>query len=311
MKYSLVFVLIVLISCGDSSQKSTVEKTKQLEISERVNEWNEAHNIKDVGQLSNLYSDKVNYYQTELDKNSVLEKKLSFFKKHPDYKQVILGEIKVESLDEKFVKCSFTKRVTMNGKSTDYPSYLIASPKNATWYISTEGDLVTDQNLLNRSRKSNDIPDQAIKGDYDGDGSYEYMWVESPELNRAGNDCIGGCTSYIRFNDNLIPSISVQMSIDLSLINHGDLNEDGADEIGVLPIWFSSNWKQFKVYSKKNGNWSKVIQFTTFMGNWFEPEYTPLRKHPRNSKQVYIYPANEDPESPNFCESFEKLIELQ
>ncbi len=309
MKYSLVFVLIVLISCGDSSQKSKVENTKQLEISERVNEWNDAHNIKDVGQLSDLYSDKVNYYQTELDKNSVLEKKLSFFKKHPDYKQVILGEIKVESLDEKFVKCSFTKRVTMNGKSTDYTSYLIASPKNATWYISTEGDLVTDQNLLNRSRKSNDIPDQAIKGDYDGDGTFEYMWVQSPKLSQVDMDCVGECTSYIRFNDKFISPIPIENAIDLTLFNHGDLNEDGADEIGVLPEWFTSVWTSFKVFSRKTGNWNKVIQFTTALYNWEEPGYRPLRKHPRNSKQVYIYPANEDPEGS--FDSYEKLIELQ
>ena len=311
MKYLLVFWLVVLVGCGDATLNSTVGETKQLEFTTIVNQWNDAHNTKDVGQLSDLYSENVNFYQTELDKNSVLEKKLSFFKKNPDYVQIILGEIRIDNLDENHVKCNFVKRVIINGKTTDYPSYLVISRTDATCYIQTEGDMVTDQNLVNRSRKSSNIPDGAIKGDYDGDGTYEYMWVESPKLNQDDNDCIGECTSYIRFNDKLISTISVESSIDLTLINHGDLNEDGADEIGVLPTWFSSNWKSFKVYSKKTGNWNEVIQFVTFIPNWFEPGYTPLRKHPRNSKKVYIYPANEDPEDPNFCESYEKLIELK
>ena len=80
--------------------------------------------------------------------------------------------------------------------------------------------MITDQNLLNRSRKSSNVPDEAIRGDYDGDGTFEYMWVQSPKLSQVDMDCVGECTSYIRFNDKFISPIPIENAIERRCNDH-------------------------------------------------------------------------------------------
>jgi len=128
---------------------SEIESCKKIVMS-----WNEAHNTNNMVLISTLFIDEVNFYQTVLPKNVLIQKKVDLLKKYPDFNQQIIGEITTEKLNENEVKCSFTKEVTINRKATDYPSYLILKKSDGNWKISVEGDLVTDKNIANKKQRS-------------------------------------------------------------------------------------------------------------------------------------------------------------
>jgi len=90
-----------------------------------VMNWNEAHKVNRVTLFSSIFANEVNFYHTLISNNEIIKKKIDLLKKFPDYKQSIIGEITTKKLDNDEVKCSFDKEVTINGKVTNYPSYLI------------------------------------------------------------------------------------------------------------------------------------------------------------------------------------------
>jgi hypothetical protein len=86
-----------------------------------------------------------------LDRHICIENKKSLFNKYPDFYQQIYGDILIDSISPTTYRCNFVKRVTVDGKSTDYPSYLILSNNDDQWKIITESDLVTDKNIARRN----------------------------------------------------------------------------------------------------------------------------------------------------------------
>jgi hypothetical protein len=100
--------------------------------------------------FSYLFADEVNFYQTKLSRNTLIQKKTDLLKKYPDFNQQIKGEIITEKLDNDEVKCSFDKEVTINGKVTNYPSYLILKKSGEQWKVSVESDIVTDRNVVKK-----------------------------------------------------------------------------------------------------------------------------------------------------------------
>jgi hypothetical protein len=112
-------------------------------------------------------------------------------------------------------------------------------------------------------------PNDAVAGDFNGDGKLDYMWLKNPQLSPDRSECIGNCISYIMFDDPTIPSIEVFESIGGVLSNHGDLNKNGKDEIGLLPDWFTSCWRNYHVWTFKNGGWIHTVEpFPTHCNQW-------------------------------------------
>lgn len=155
----LIFVGLLLCSflltgCNINSKTSdsdaNIETNNATFFNYLVQDWNKAHSSKDVGVFSNLYDNTVLFYGTQMDKNSCIESKLSFFKKNPDYYQQIYGGIQTNNISDTEVKCNFVKRVTVNQATNDYPSYLTFKKFGNDWKIITEGDLVTDKNLAKK-----------------------------------------------------------------------------------------------------------------------------------------------------------------
>ena len=133
--------------------------------------------------------------------------------------------------------------------------------------ITSFGNNQSDTN----SAKKGILPKDAVEGDFNGDHKIDYMWLETPKLNEEEMDCIGECISYIRFSDATIPSIKVDDCISGSLSNLGDLNENGTDEIGLLPGWFTSCWRAYFVWTLKYRNWIKLVEpFSTHCNQWNE-----------------------------------------
>ena len=273
IKFAIMLISIfLLISCTNNLENKTNEPTNEkADIIQLVTDWNTAHSSKDVGVFSNLYENSILFYGVQQDKNACIENKLSLFKKYPDFYQQIFGSIQTENINENEVKCSFVKRVTVNQATTDYPSYLTFKKFADNWKIVTEGDLVTDKNLAKKLDKKNAIPKDAIKGDFNGDGKLDYMWLQKPKLKDEEMDCEGDCTSFIKFSDPTIPPIEVESCISGYPTNEGDLNKNGTDEIGLLPGWFTSCWKAYYVWTFKNGDWIYAVEpFSTHCNQWDE-----------------------------------------
>lgn len=167
--------------------------------------------------------------------------------------------------------------------------------ENKTYFISKRTDNIIDKVIFDEKTnklfkedevsvtsnssnlKNGKIPKDAVKGDFNGDGKLEYMWLILPKIvNKTGeegmSECAdGNCTAYIKFSDKSIPSIKIDDCIDGEPDNLGDLNKDGADEIGILPGWFQGCWRSYYVWKLKNSKWVYAVQpFTTHCNQWDE-----------------------------------------
>ena len=134
----------------EDKKTTTTTNSEMPSIKKIVINWNDAHNNKDMVVFSYLFADEVNFYQTKLSRNTLIQKKTDLLKKYPDFNQQIKGEIITEKLDNDEVKCSFDKEVTINGKVTNYPSYLILKKSGEQWKVSVESDIVTDRNVVKK-----------------------------------------------------------------------------------------------------------------------------------------------------------------
>lgn len=280
-----IIVILFFFSCENFTSKNSTS-VDEKEIVQLVNDWNVAYNSKNIIQLINFYDSTIFLYGVNTDKNGCIEDKLSFFKKHPDYYQQIFGNIEFQKISDKEIKCTFIKRATINQQTKDYPSYLNFIKKESEWKIKIEGDLVTDKNLA--KKKEINIPKDAVKGDFNGDGLYEYMWLTIPKIDSDGMSCISECTSYINFSDTKLPSIKVESCIGGNPKNLGDLNNDKSDEIGLLPSWFTSCWRDYSVWTLKNNQWTYAVNpFPTHCNQW-EQDVNPIEIDNNNKGHVII-----------------------
>ncbi|MFL5753592.1 MAG: nuclear transport factor 2 family protein [Bacteroidia bacterium] len=235
-----------------------------------VQKWNLAHTTKDTALFSSLLADSVLFYHTLYDKASVLRKKAKLFGKYPDFKQELSG-IRIDSSNARQLTCFFNKKVTIKNETKEYPSYLVLKNTGKAWLIVTEGDEITDRNLAKKSEKSSS--EGKVEGDYNGDGKKEYAWLVAPEFPKSTEDnfgeCTGNCECFIKFSDESIPPLKVDMCIGGVPVNEGDLNEDGADELGLLPDWWTSCWRAYFVYTFRNGEWKNAVpSISTYCAQW-------------------------------------------
>jgi hypothetical protein len=293
-----IFFLSLIAGCNSKSEKATTTVTSDSAIViQLVHDWNKAHLSKDVSIFSNLYGNNVLFYGTQLNKNSCIEKKLSLFKICPDFYQEIYGDIQVENQSDSVIKCSFLKRVTINQKTKDYPSYLVLKKSGKSWKIITEGDLVTDKNLFNKPESKIIVPKDAVEGDYNGDGKLESMWLVPPTVNDNAMDCEGKCFCTIKFSDSAIPIINIDNCIGGTPVNEGDLNSNGSDEIGLHPEWFTSCWGVYYVWTYKNGKWIYAVDPISTHCNQWDQDVKPIEVDRKREGYVIIrYSEFEDGE---------------
>lgn len=131
------------------------------------------------------------------------------------------------------------------------------------------------------------LPKGAVKGDFDGDGAPEYVWLVPPKVVDE-MECEGACTSYLRFSNPQLPPIVKEACIGGEPQNLGDLNGDGSDEIGLLPEWFVGCWMNYFVYTYRAGQWRPLVKpFATHCNQW-EDNVKPIEKDPGRKGFVLI-----------------------
>jgi len=121
---------------------------------------------------------------------------------------------------------------------------------------------------------------RAVKGNFDGDGKPEYVWIVKPEFNKDGMGCVGDCTAQLMCSNPHIKTLTLNNSIGGTLTNLGDLTGDGKDEIGLLPDWFTSCWRSYRTYTLKNGEWIYFTEPFIVHCNQWEANIKPLEKIP-------------------------------
>jgi hypothetical protein len=299
MKNTLIFRMFTLTTTLMAVvSPSFAQRADDLAIRKLTLQWNGAHNTRDMSILSELYGDTVRFYGMELDRNACLLKELEMLQTDKSFEQEISGPITVDPDRDDF-KASFLKHVVSKGKTYDFPSYLLFAQRHGHFVIIAESDAVTDKNIAKKKAPLAKPPKNAVYGDFNGDGVREYMWLELPEISEGGMDCKSGdCTAYIRFSDPNIPSIAVKNCISGKPVNHGDLNGNGTDEVGLLPGWFTSAWRDYYVWTFKGGRWVYAVQpFLTHADQW-EEGIVPIEKdlsHPGHVTIRYSEMGNNGP----------------
>jgi hypothetical protein len=241
----LIYFLASCNGCGNKPIEPTNEPTV-LTPDKLVFVWNEANNNRDTVTLKTLYDTSIHYYQRKFTINECINRKIEYFAKYPDFTQSIEGNIFVDTLPNGFVKISFTKTIFANNEEQQVPAYLILVRSKGVWKIRVESDLKTDKILSSGAQ----IPANAVEGDFNGDGIMDYMWLETID---KSEEC------KIRFSGP-IPPIIISACLGGSPVNEKDLDGDGADEVGILPVGESSCWKGYFVYTFKDNQWTEALE---------------------------------------------------
>ncbi len=142
--------------------------------------------------------------------------------------------------------------------------------------------------LNHETEKMQSFPPDSVKGDFNGDGKQEYMWLAGPEIDSSGMGCKGLCDSWIRFSDPAIPPIKIENCIGGIPVNLGDLNKNGGDEIGLLPDWFTSCWRNYFVWTLKNKAWVYAVPPIETHCNQWEGGVWPIEIDPKIKGNVII-----------------------
>jgi hypothetical protein len=282
-----IYLLVSCSGCGNRKIDPIKNGKTELSLDELIVVWNDANNNKDTGVLRNLYDTLVHFYQYRFTVDECIKNKIEYFDKYPDFVQKIDGKTLVDTLKTGLVRINFTKTVIVNGEEKKIPAYLIFSKYDGQWKIRAESDLNTDRLLSSGAQ----IPGNALKGDFDGDGMTDYMWLESIAKTE---EC------KIRFSGN-IPPIIISTCLGGSPVNEGDIDSDGADEVGILPLWETSCWKGYFVYTFKNGQWIEALEpIATHCIQW-EKNVAPIVKDAARKGYVFV----------NYCELTDNGIEIK
>ena len=101
-----------------------------------------------------------------------------------------------------------------------------------------------------------------IRGDFDGDGFEENLYETATQI--------------FSDNDELTP---LQLDGDLGvyfLVNEGDLDGDGGDEISLMTVYRDyTNINYFRIFSYTGNKWKEI--FCTKVHEWDCPNYTPTK----------------------------------
>lgn len=130
-----------------SSVSQDMSDTDITKLKDLVQQWNTGLNTANVSFVSSMYAERIVYYRQAMSKGNAAVILSDFFQKNPFYSQQITSAISIEKSGEDLVIAAFDKSVSMNGKTTLYPSYLKFSKENSDWKIVEEGDKITDYNI--------------------------------------------------------------------------------------------------------------------------------------------------------------------
>ena len=107
------------------------------------------------------------------------------------------------------------------------------------------------------------IPSDAIKGDFDGDGKQEYVWIEA----KHDYDGLPIGTVRLRSTNSKLNGLKWNDGANHDLINLGKLGSTSRDYLGAIGSGHST-WCSFETWCISGGQWKKAIDtFTVWLGD--------------------------------------------
>ncbi|GAB3638308.1 hypothetical protein GCM10027422_38980 [Hymenobacter arcticus] len=132
------------------------------------------------------------------------------------------------------------------------------------------------------------IPEDAVRGDFDGDGTAEYVWLVPPAIDSSGEDCVGECVSRLRCSNPALQPYGLKQSIggELTVFHH--LGAGRRDYLGIAPAWFTSCWSSYYVLTYRAGGWQYGVEpFSTHCDQW-EAGVVPIARDSAHTGHVLI-----------------------
>ena len=117
------------------------------EIESLIDEWNFAHNTRNVHSFEKVYDDNLVFYTESVTRRHAIALKQQLFKLKPYFRQRITTEIAYKPYSRGVIKCDFTKEVFEKTHWKKYPSYLLVSYEDNHYSIVGESDYATDRVL--------------------------------------------------------------------------------------------------------------------------------------------------------------------
>jgi hypothetical protein len=127
---------------------------------------------------------------------------------------------------------------------------------------SCESSPETKSNAEKEASKDNKLESvgEKIQGDFNGDKQPEFAFATKLR-EQQGNPVEGGTSAeyQLQFSDTNLPHINIGCC-DVRIINEGDLNTDGADELSLFLAPVNGCVYSMTTYSFKNGIWLQIIK---------------------------------------------------
>lgn len=133
---------------------------------------------------------------------------------------------------------------------------------------------------------------ESVIGDFNGDGKREHATIYHylkpiPELtsHQYNDDYYHYC--YIHFSDDMLTRIQLAY-VGFNLVNEGDLNGDGCDELGFFNVQGNTMWGYYSVLTFVDGEWHELVCIR-HNENWNPAPYQELvRKDPNNEHHLIV-----------------------
>ena len=143
-KFIALIVLLVVAQYSAMSQRMQIDTD---EIESLIDEWNFAHNSRNLHSFETVYADRLLFYTEAVTESKAISLKRQLFHLKPYFRQRITTEIKYTPYSSGVVKCEFTKEVFEQTHWKKFPSYLLVSYEKNHYSIVGESDYPTDRAL--------------------------------------------------------------------------------------------------------------------------------------------------------------------
>lgn len=157
--------LMILLLAAHHSALSQRMRIDTDEIESLIDEWNFAHNSRNIHSFQTVYADRLLFYTEKVTESKAIALKRQLFDLKPYFRQRITTEIKYTPYSSGVVKCEFTKEVFEQTHWKKFPSYLLVSYENNHYSIVGESDYPTDRALKYKQQIGDAIAFEKPKAD--------------------------------------------------------------------------------------------------------------------------------------------------
>jgi hypothetical protein len=119
---------------------------------------------------------------------------------------------------------------------------------------------VAEKEISNTNEKRLESVGEKVQGDFNGDKQLEFA-IATQLTEQEGNPVEGGtaATYQLQFSNVNLPPVNVDCC-DFRIINEGDLNNDGADDLSIFQAPVNGCSHYMTTYAFVNNNWQQIVK---------------------------------------------------